>query len=220
MKTLQWCNARAKRRCFSTTGRALERARARVLRGDFLVIDATPPFVFLGSSAIPFLASRSRRAKGGHARVGAPIPRLLLYVSSGAALFEASTCTQNGAERNQVRGWGLARLTREIEIIEQSRRPDDICSRPRGQLASNRFIDCRDCVATSCFRVAARNFVANLTAGSDIGWLTSFSSELFRDLVFRSELVLWTTYRWLDYFFSVFLFFFIYIYRIHFFWFN
>lgn len=55
---------------------------------DFLVIDATPPFVFLPGARFPFLS----RAKGGHAPPSA-LP-LLLYVSSGAALFVTPPLTQ------------------------------------------------------------------------------------------------------------------------------
>lgn len=72
---------------------------------DFLVIDATPPFVFLPGARFPFLS----RAKGGHAPPSA-LP-LLLYVSSGAALFVSpppnTTCTRNGAAKTGSRAEGL-----------------------------------------------------------------------------------------------------------------
>ena len=67
-------------RRFSVDEPSIPNAGAPALwRGDFLsVIDATPPFVFLGVAArsrFPFWhGSRSRAAKGGHARVRARVP--------------------------------------------------------------------------------------------------------------------------------------------------
>lgn len=115
---------------------------------DFLVIDATPPFVFLPGARFPFL----RPSRGLRAVTRPSALPLLLYVSSGAALFD-SPLEYVHAERcreNQVTGRGVARLTREIEIIEQSRRLDDIYSHEFREEVVARLenlhfpIDCRD----------------------------------------------------------------------------
>lgn len=112
------------------------------------MIDATPPFVFLPAARFPFL----RPSRGLRAVTRPSALPLLLYVSSGAALFD-SPLEYVHAERcreNQVTGRGVARLTREIEIIEQSRRLDDIYSHEFREEVVARLenlhfpIDCRD----------------------------------------------------------------------------
>lgn len=112
------------------------------------MIDATPPFVFLPGARFPFL----RPSRGLRAVTCPSALPLLLYVSSGAALFD-SPLEYVHAERcreNQVTGRGVARLTREIEIIEQSRRLDDIYSHEFREEVVARLenlhfpIDCRD----------------------------------------------------------------------------
>lgn len=72
---------------------------------DFLVIDATPPFVFL--AATPFPPVLLSRAKGGHAALPSP-PFVRFEWRRIVRLPPSSTYTQNGAAKTRSRAEGVA----------------------------------------------------------------------------------------------------------------
>ena len=114
-------------------------------------VDAAP-FVFLCHAGKSSFWPVSSRAKGGQARW-----RMFpLFCTFRVAAHCSSEYVRRAETRNQVRGWGLARLTRKIEIIEQFRRSvgDDICPRPPGRHIDPNLSIARENAATTCFHLA------------------------------------------------------------------